>query len=99
MTASRYRIVLLPQEWQFDADGDRPLLASAEDAGIVLPRSCRNGTCRTCMCRMTSGTVEYRIEWPGLLREERAAGWILPCVAHPAADMMIEAPAAHRFED
>jgi len=77
----------------FAAREDRPLLASAEAAGWELPSSCRNGTCRTCMQRMHSGQVRYRIEWPGVLAEERAQGWILPCVAHPAADIVLEAPA------
>jgi len=40
--------------------------------------------------------VRYRIEWPGLSREEKAEGWILPCVAEAASDVVIEAPAARR---
>ncbi len=74
----------------FDAPEHRPLLASAELAGLPLPSSCRNGTCRTCMQRLLSGEVRYRIDWPGLLAEEKLDGWILPCVAHPASDVVIE---------
>jgi ferredoxin len=47
------------------------LLEAALAAGIRLPRSCRNGTCRACRCRLLAGAVAYRIEWPGLLAEER----------------------------
>jgi hypothetical protein len=43
---------------------------------------------------MLQGEVTYRIEWPGLLREEKQEGWILPCVAMAASDLVIEAPAA-----
>lgn len=43
------------------------------------------------MQRLLSGRVSYRIEWPGLLAEEKAEGWILPCVAHPETDLVIAA--------
>lgn len=67
------------------------LLEAALAAGIRLPRSCRNGTCRTCRCRLVSGQVTYRVDWPGLLAEEMADGWILPCVALASSDITIEA--------
>jgi len=70
------------------------LLEAAQAAGIRLPRSCRNGSCRACRCRLLAGTVGYRIEWPGLLAEEKAEGWILPCVALAETDVVIESPAA-----
>jgi ferredoxin len=75
----------------FQAASDQPLLLSAAAAGIDFPTSCRNGTCRTCMQQLLSGRVSYRIEWPGLLAEEKADGWILPCVAHPETDLVIAA--------
>lgn len=74
---------------------DRTILHAAEAAGWTLPSSCRNGTCRTCMQRVLSGTVEHAIEWPGVLREERAEGWILPCVAHALSDVVLVDPFAH----
>ena len=46
------------------------------------------------MCRLRSGQVHYRIDWPGLLAEEKTEGWLLPCVALPLGDVVIEAPAA-----
>lgn len=76
----------------FEAPAGLPLLRSAEAAGLALASSCRNGTCRTCICRLESGEVTYRIEWPGLSREEKAAGYILPCVAYPQSDVVIELP-------
>jgi ferredoxin len=76
------------------ADG-QSLLEAAQAAGIRLARSCRNGTCRACRCRLVAGRVRYRIEWPGLLPEEKAEGWILPCVALPDDGLVvIEADAA-----
>ena len=83
MTEWRIRCPDLEAEWTA-AEGES-LLESAERAGIELLSSCRNGTCRTCMCRLVEGQVRYRIEWPGLSREEKAEGWVLPCVAEPVA--------------
>jgi len=70
------------------------LLHAALDAGIAWPNSCRNGTCRTCICRVRSGEVRHRIEWPGLLPEEKADGWILPCVAHAYSNLVLQRPVA-----
>lgn len=97
MESTHFSVTLEPQQWSFDASHAMPLLLAAQLAGIVLPSSCRNGTCRTCMCRMVAGRVEYRIEWPGLSREEKLEGYILPCVAHAASDVVIEAPAARKI--
>lgn len=74
---------------RFSASTGQALLHSAADAGHVLPSSCRNGTCRVCISQLRSGQVAYRIEWPGLLPEEKAAGLFLPCVAYPLTDLVI----------
>lgn len=81
----------------FDAPDDMPLLVAARKAGIELPASCRNGTCRTCMCRLVEGRVRHGIEWPGLSPEEKRDGYILPCVAYPESDVVIDAGFARRM--
>lgn len=91
-----FSVMLEPQAWEFAADEAVSLLIAAEHAGLRLPSSCRNGTCRTCLCRMSSGRVSYRIAWPGLSKEEKEAGYILPCVALPASDIELEAHATKR---
>lgn len=83
-----------PHAYTFESPASLSLLEAASAARVKLPRSCRNGTCRTCMCRLVSGSVSYRIEWPGLSREEKAEGWILPCVAVANTDLVIAAPEA-----
>jgi len=77
----------------FAAPASVPLLQSALAAGVWMESSCRNGTCRSCICQLASGQVVYRIEWPGLSAEEKAEGYILPCVAYPASDLVIQPPA------
>ena len=41
------------------------------------------------MARVTHGTVQHLIEWPGLLPEERAGGAVLPCVATTVGDVAL----------
>lgn len=75
------------------------ILEAALAAGIEMPRSCRNGTCRACLCRLTSGQVRYRIAWPGLSLDEKEEGCVLPCVALPLAglgEVVLHAPQARR---
>lgn len=77
------------QRQAFEAWNDRPLLHSMEAAGIPWPSSCRNGTCRTCVGRLLSGGVRYELEWPGLSREEKEEGYVLPCAAYPCSDVVL----------
>lgn len=79
----------------FEAPACLSLLEAAELAnvpGLQLASSCRNGTCRTCICQLRSGEVTYNIEWPGLSFEEKREGFILPCVAHPASNLVMQLP-------
>lgn len=79
-----------PEQEQFDAWTEQPLLVSMEQGGIDWPSSCRGGNCRTCIGKVTQGTVRYEMEWPGLSAEEKAEGYVLPCVAYPCSDLTIE---------
>ncbi|MGZ5202377.1 MAG: 2Fe-2S iron-sulfur cluster-binding protein [Telluria sp.] len=91
-----HTVTLLPSGWRFDVPAGSTILQAAEAAGIELPSSCRNGTCRTCLCRMEQGQVGYAIEWPGLSFDEKRDGDILPCVAMPQQDLVLRAPLARR---
>jgi ferredoxin len=99
-------LTILPLGTTVPVAPGQSLLEAALAAGVSLPRSCRNGTCRACRCQMLSGAVRYRIDWPGLSPDEREAGEILPCVALPGTDVgetgeavniVIEAPLAQRL--
>lgn len=93
-----WRVTILPLQRSFDAEAAVPVLLAAEQAGVRLPSSCRNGTCRTCICLMTSGSVSYRIDWPGLSLDEKREGYILPCVALARSDLTLQVPAARLIE-
>jgi ferredoxin len=88
-----FTVLLKPSGLRFEASDAAPLFDAALLDGVRIPNSCRNGTCRTCMCRLESGRVVYRIEWPGLTPEEKADNFILPCVAYAQSDLVIDAPA------
>ncbi len=84
-----FQVQLDAQQASFAASADQTVLLSALAAGHELPSSCRNGVCRSCICRLQSGHVTYRMEWPGLSAEEKAEGLFLPCVAYPASDLVM----------
>lgn len=79
-----------PSGHQVDAWADQPLLDSLEGGGVDWPSSCRNGTCRTCLGQLVSGSVHYEIDWPGLTAEEKAEGYVLPCCAYPDSDLVLK---------
>lgn len=87
-----FALVIEPDGHLVAVRENESLLEAALRAGLSLPRSCRNGTCRACLCRMVEGAVSYRVDWPGLTKEEKAQGWILPCVALPHGDVTIHQP-------
>ena len=76
----------------FAAPATQTVLQSALAAGHDMLSSCRNGTCRSCLRQLQSGQVRYKIQWPGLSTDEKAEGFMLPCVAYPSADLVITPP-------
>jgi ferredoxin-NADP reductase/MOSC domain-containing protein YiiM len=65
---------------------DSPLLEVAEASGIAIPFGCRAGNCGTCVTRILSGSVTYLHEPAAPL----AASEILPCVAVPDSDVVLD---------
>lgn len=92
-----FSVRIEPSGWRFTAADSMSLREAARQCGIDLPSSCRNGTCRTCMCLLLSGQIRYQIEWPGLSSDEKKAGYILPCIARPQSDLVILEPRATRI--
>jgi ferredoxin len=88
-TEPPFHATLLPDGPRFEARPGESLLQASLRAMAPLRSSCRNGTCRTCLCRLVSGEIAYEIEWPGLSAEEKREGWVLPCVARPLSDVVL----------
>ncbi len=88
--AQLFTAISEPEGVQVDAWDNQPVLLSLEQGGSNWPSSCRNGTCRTCIGQLRSGQVRYAIEWPGLSSEEQNQGYVLPCVAYPCTDLVLQ---------
>jgi ferredoxin len=66
------------------------ILDLAESNGIQLENACRVGVCGTCKVKLLSGEVYMETE-DGLPEEDRNQKMILPCVAVPKTDLVIDA--------
>jgi ferredoxin len=69
--------------WNPDCES---ILDLAEHHGLNPDYSCRSGICRTCMCELIEGEVEY-IEEPLNAPEP---GCILICVSKPKSKLVLE---------
>ncbi len=77
---------------QFSARPGETVLAAALRHGIVLPYSCKNGTCASCKCRLVEGQVDYPYNPPEALSfDDIGAGAGLACQAVARSDLVIEA--------
>lgn len=68
------------------------VLAAALRQGIMLPYSCRNGTCASCKCTLVEGRIAYPYNPPAALEEQDLAdGAMLACQAVAESELEIEA--------
>lgn len=68
---------------------DRYILHSAENQGVDLPFSCRNGACTTCAVRVLSGEL-VQPEAMGLSPHLQQQGYALLCVSYARSDLEVE---------
>ena len=73
-------------------DEDEYVLDAAEDAGLDLPYSCRQGQCTSCVGRVIDGELDQR-EGMALDPMQKDDGFALLCVAYPRSDCRIETAA------
>jgi ferredoxin-nitrite reductase len=73
-----------------DCTEDNLILEVAEQAGINPDSSCRAGSCGTCKQKLLEGTVNYGGDPQALSAEEKAAGYILACIAHPTGRVVVD---------
>jgi CDP-4-dehydro-6-deoxyglucose reductase, E3 len=77
---------------RFEVPAGETVLDAALRQGIVLPYSCRSGSCATCKGRVVSGEVDYgEYQEQALTAAEREQGYALLCQAQPRSDLEVEA--------
>ena len=90
---SEYKIKLINQNRAKDeiviVSDQQNILEAIEDQGISVPKSCKTGTCSTCVGKLHSGSVDQSDQ--GFLDEDQLnEGYILMCVAYPKSDCVIK---------
>jgi ring-1,2-phenylacetyl-CoA epoxidase subunit PaaE len=66
------------------------VLEAAEEHGVEIPFSCRQGQCGTCKTKLLGGEVKMDAE-NGLDAESRAQGFVLTCVGHAQGAVKVDA--------
>ena len=84
----------------FKARPGETILTAALRQGIVLPYSCKNGTCASCQCQVIEGSLDYPHNPPQALDlNDLAKGAGLTCQAVPTSDLVIEARELKQIAD
>jgi ferredoxin-NADP reductase len=65
------------------------LLEAAEEHGITIPSSCRQGQCGTCKTRLLAGNVRMDAE-EGLDPDSKAQGFVLACVGRALGPVKLD---------
>jgi ferredoxin len=76
---------------------DEVILDAAEENGLDLPYSCREGACTSCVGRVEEGQVED--EGYALDPHQVEDGYALLCVSYPRSDCEIVADAQSELFD
>jgi len=66
------------------------LLEAAEEHGVGIPSSCRQGRCGTCKTKLLEGSVSMDAE-AGLDPDSKAQGFVLTCVGHADGAVKLDA--------
>jgi ferredoxin len=78
-----------------EVPADSYILETAEEQGMELPSSCRQGVCSTCAVKTIEGTVDQS-EGSYLSEEQIAQGYVLICISHPLSNCVFE---THKEEE
>ena len=84
------KVVINFTRWHKRYQGNKQatLLEQGEEAGLILPYSCRAGSCGRCKAKLISGKVQQN-ETEGLLASEQSQGYILLCSCTALTDIEI----------
>jgi glycine betaine catabolism B len=72
-------------------DGENSILELAEQHNVSIKSACRKGNCGLCKLQKIQGEVKYKDTPNALSSNEKAAGFILACIAYPIGRVEIDA--------
>ena len=88
----QYQVKIISTGVTFTVNEGESVLTGALRQGVLLPYSCKNGTCGSCLDRLESGNVRYPFHPPQALSQaEIDTGCVLFCQAEPTEDLLIHA--------
>ena len=94
-----HRVTLKPSGHAYEVDEGKSVLQAGLDAGVMMPYSCRVGTCRTCRGTLIEGKVDYgRVHEHYLPDSDKAKGYALLCQATPLTDLVVEVREVEGFK-
>jgi len=86
----QYTVTLAASDRSFVVNEGESILSAALRQGVMLPYSCKNGTCGSCKGQVQSGEVHYPFHPPiALGRADLAENHALMCQAEPLEDLVI----------
>ena len=100
--AELFRIeLLLPGEEvrSIQVSGEEHIWDAALRAGIVLPALCHQGYCLTCAGRLEGEGEVDQSDSLVYFREDREAGFVLPCTGRARSDLRIRTHQAKQMRE
>ena len=93
-------VTLSSSQRRFETRPGETVLSAALRQGIILPYSCKNGTCASCKCRLVAGRVAYPFNPPlALTDDDLADGQVLACQATAESPLTLEAREIEQVAD
>lgn len=90
-TMKQFQVTISGSNASFTVNEGESVLTAALRQGVMLPYSCKNGTCGSCKGLLESGEVHYPFHPPlALERADIADGYTLLCQAEPLEDLVVK---------
>ena len=88
---TEFEVTLAGNGKSFRVRQGESVLAAALRQGVMLPYSCKNGTCGSCKGLLVSGEVHYPFHPPlAMERDDFAEGYALLCQAEPTENLVLQ---------